>query len=172
MPGWHVYPEMAAAGLWATPTDLAHFAIEIVRAERGEPGALISPAMAREMLTAQIGSWGLGFEINAEGEPRSFSHGGANEGYRTFLVMYPDTCQGAAVMINSDNGGIRDEVLRAIADTYAWPDPMPSLQRAMVTTTPAIRARFLGTYRLEEIPDYEFQIGTDAARIAARRGDW
>ena len=33
---WHVYPEMAAAGLWTTPSDLARFAIEMQRAQRGE----------------------------------------------------------------------------------------------------------------------------------------
>src|SRR5262249_55065789 len=32
---WHVYPEMAAAGLWTTPADLAKFAVELQRSRRG-----------------------------------------------------------------------------------------------------------------------------------------
>jgi len=33
--GFHVYPEMAAAGLWTTPSDLARWAIALARSYRG-----------------------------------------------------------------------------------------------------------------------------------------
>src|SRR4029450_6894944 len=50
---WHVYPEMAAAGLWTTPTDLAKFAIEIQETLAGRGHGIISPAMARQYVTEQ-----------------------------------------------------------------------------------------------------------------------
>ena len=59
--GWHVYPEMAAAGLWTTPSDLARIAIEVSKAEAGTSPALLSQAMAKQMLTQQSGEFGLGF---------------------------------------------------------------------------------------------------------------
>src|SRR5262249_27971513 len=47
---WHVYPEMAAAGLWTTPSDLARFAIEVQRALRGE-SRVLEARTAQLMLT-------------------------------------------------------------------------------------------------------------------------
>lgn len=40
--GWRVVLELAAGGLWSTPTDLAKLLIEIARAWRGEKSALLS----------------------------------------------------------------------------------------------------------------------------------
>ncbi len=46
---WHQYPEMAAAGLWTTPSDLARFFIELQRAMAGKSRRVLSPEMARRM---------------------------------------------------------------------------------------------------------------------------
>ncbi len=44
---WHVYPEMAAAGLWTTPSDLARFAIGVQQAVAGKASSVISQTMAK-----------------------------------------------------------------------------------------------------------------------------
>ncbi len=120
---WHTYPEMAAAGLWTTPSDLARFAIEIQRSHAGQSNAVLSMAMTQEMLTDQIGGYGLGPGVRGEGETLAFSHGGANEGFRCFLFAYAETGQGAVIMTNSDNGiQVARELLGSIARAYDWPD--------------------------------------------------
>ncbi len=121
--GWHTYPERAAAGLWATPSDLARFAVSIMRAEQGEGDQVLSPEMAKAMTRRAACGWGLGPEVEGRGGARRFMHDGVNDGYRAYLVAYPETGQGAAVMVNSDNGeALIEEIVAGISETYNWPD--------------------------------------------------
>ncbi|MGH8123918.1 MAG: serine hydrolase [Rudaea sp.] len=120
---WHVYPEMAAAGLWTTPADLAKFAIETALAEHGKSAKVLSAAMTRERLTAQPGTQkqiGIGFFLSpdAAGE---FGHDGADDGFQASLTMNAKTGKGVVIMTNSDNGElIVWDVLRSVAREYAW----------------------------------------------------
>lgn len=165
VPGrWHSYPEMAAAGLWTTPSDLARFAIGIIQADRGDNGAIVRPQTANEMLRQQIGTFGLGVGLVGDGRARSFRHGGSNAGYRAYLLAFPDTCQGAVVMTNSDNGSpLITEILRSLADTYGWPDAMASREVARQRLDRTQLLRFVGAYQLMQNPDVRFEIVEDEA---------
>ena len=119
---WHTYPEMAAAGLWTTPSDLALFAIELQKSYAGKSNRVLSAAMTKQMLTQRIARSGLGIGVEGEGAHFRFSHAGGNEGYRCFLIAYASG-DGAVIMTNSDAGGeLIPEILRAIAAEYNWPD--------------------------------------------------
>ena len=127
----HHYPLLASGGLWTTPSDLARFAIEIVRARAGESDLLLSQEMASEMLTPQIevpesffsDSYGLGFDLADEGREFRFMHTGGTWGSTCLLWVHPETGQGAVIMTNSASGegAIRLEILLGIAAEYGWP---------------------------------------------------
>jgi CubicO group peptidase (beta-lactamase class C family) len=51
--GHLLHPELAAAGLWSTPTDLLKWAMEIAAARAGSSSRLLSRALATQMLTVQ-----------------------------------------------------------------------------------------------------------------------
>ena len=117
---WHVYPEMAAAGLWTTPTDLAKFAIETANSRRGKSNRVLSQKMTEEMLTPVMDGAGLGFFVEKE-NPGQFGHDGADEGFQAILTMNSETGEGVAMMMDSDNGiGMASYVLRRVAQEYAW----------------------------------------------------
>jgi CubicO group peptidase (beta-lactamase class C family) len=123
---WHVYPEMAAAGLWTTPTDLCRLALAVQGSVAGASGAFLRQDLARAMLTRQFRSdLGLGFFLEGEGPSLRFSHGGGNEGFRCYLVAYAEHPVGAAAMTNADGGwALNREILETIAAEYGWPlDP-------------------------------------------------
>jgi CubicO group peptidase (beta-lactamase class C family) len=146
---WHVYPEMAAAGLWTTPSDLARFAIELLLAWAGESDRVVSQATAREMLTPQGGGpVGLGPFLEGSGSSACFSHAGANEGYRCELIGVLERGQGAVVMTNSDEGQqLVTELINAVADVYGWPF---SRVRTVVAVDPSLYDRYAGAYEVNE----------------------
>jgi CubicO group peptidase (beta-lactamase class C family) len=171
--GWRVYPELAAAGLWTTPRDLSRFAIAVARSMRGEEGGLLRAKTAQTMITRGPGNWGLGVDLGPPDAPRQFSHTGHSIGFTSMLVMYPDTCQGAAVMTNGDEGGwLIQEIMRSIADAYAWPSRWPSSIQPAIELTDAIATRFVGTYRLQDHPTERFVISRkpDGGLYWAREG--
>src|SRR5437764_1929916 len=83
---WHIYPEMAAAGLWTTPSDLAKFAIEIALSKHGKSNRVLSEEMTRQMLTPVLEEAALGFFLEKD-NPGQFGHGGADEGFQALLTM-------------------------------------------------------------------------------------
>jgi len=148
--GPHVYPEMAPAGLWTTPSDLARYAMEVQNALAGKSNAVISAAMAREMLKPGKNKWGLGIETGGSAEHPYFTHVGANEGFQCNLVAY-NNGDGAVIMTNSDNGGqLAAEILRTIAYEYKWPDfgPHETPARKEITVSSDTLAKYAGIYAM------------------------
>jgi CubicO group peptidase (beta-lactamase class C family) len=120
--GTHIYPELAAAGLWTTPKDLALFLVELQLSIRGSSNQLISAALAAEMLSPPPGSvYGLGFTtFNTGGE--YFGHTGVNAGFQLAMLAHRSNGTGAVIMTNGDNGGpLIDKILAIIETTEHWP---------------------------------------------------
>ncbi len=119
----HTYPEMAAAGLSTTPSELARFAMAIQQAREGFPGAIISKQLAQLMTTPHIpGSFGLGFEMlrSNEKEKRFFGHTGGNVGYRCMLLATLQGGNGVAVMTNGDEFKAVSEIVNKVVSEYGW----------------------------------------------------
>ena len=122
----HVYPEMAAAGLWTTPTDLAKFAIEMQLSLAGRSNKVLTKASVETMTSSVLEDVGLGFFIEKHGNALYFGHGGADEGFRAEMLVNKDKGYGVVVMANSDNGQILREVIRGVAREYNWDEFLPA----------------------------------------------
>jgi CubicO group peptidase (beta-lactamase class C family) len=119
--GWRVYPELGAAGLWASSDDLAKFVIELMLSIQGESNKVLSQGMVETMLSKpHPDSGGLGLGIGDDGgDLKYFLHKGANEGYKGIFVGYYELGQGVVILTNSDNGDLfYDELMKSISFEY------------------------------------------------------
>lgn len=167
--GWLVYPELAAAGLWTTPGDLAKLVIDVANSKRDGTGHLLSGDMARQMLSPHQDEMGLGFVVRDGDAHGYFAHSGGNAGYFAHLEMLADSGDGVVIMTNSDAGqALASLIVASVANEYSWPlDDRRELspgrverlfaqfqrvatERVAAQLDPEVLARYVGKYELDE----------------------
>jgi CubicO group peptidase (beta-lactamase class C family) len=163
---YHTYPEMTAAGLWTTPSDLARVVLEL---QTG--GHVLKPATQREMLTKVLGDYGLGLSLAETDGQKSFSHGGSNAGFQCMMFAYLTGGRGAVVMTNGDGGGaLADEILRSIATEYNWPD-YKAKERTVTTVDDATLRSYVGVYQFPNGPSVTISAEKGRLSIKLPQGD-
>jgi len=119
---WHVYPELEAAGLWTTPSDLARLAIELQNALQAKSTRVLNATSARDMVTpVGVGDFAVGFGLQKLAEGWYFSHGGSNWGFQCNMMAHVRKGYGLAIMTNADSGGpLINEIRNRVAAAYDW----------------------------------------------------
>ena len=165
---WFTYPEMGPAGLWTTPSDLVKWAMAIAAARNGGGHAILSQRLATEMLTEQKAPSGLGPMLHGSGRMFWFGHDGANHGFRSDLVYFPELGRGAAVMANGDQGtALIEEVMRALAAEYSWPGYRPAREVELVAADSTELTRYPGSYVVSDPAPATLTISSDGRHLFA-----
>ncbi|MFP5330301.1 MAG: serine hydrolase domain-containing protein [Alphaproteobacteria bacterium] len=162
---WYLHPELAAAGLWSTPSDLARLGLALTRDWKNRR-ALLGREGASQLLSPQQGGWGLGFQVEGTGRAFRFRHGGDNPGYKAVMVIFPESEQGAVIMTNGDRGDrLADELLYSIAAAYGWPDFAPKT-KVRLPVSPAELERVAGIYALDSDPSTRIVVAPAGSHLS------
>jgi len=143
----HIYPEMAAAGLWTTAGDLAKFAVEVQQSLKGKSNKVLNQQFTEIMTTPVLkGELNIGLFNEKIGEEQFFGHAGGNEGYNCDLLFHKSKGYGLALMTNSGSGAsIMMQILRSAASAYGWENfNEPDYEKTSLTADQL--KKFSGTY--------------------------
>ncbi len=161
---WHVYPEMAAAGLWTTPSELIQWPREIQKIYQTKEDGLLKYETVKKMLKSGDGDHGLG----PGSMKHFFGHGGANEGFRSEMRAWKKEPFALVIMVNSDNNVIFQEILLSLAEEYDLPGVGPIVKTMKAQTEEELQ-RFVGTFNFEGFGSCTFEVHDRGLRQTA---DW
>lgn len=143
--GWRNHPEQAAAGLWATSYDLAGFLIALHDAYQGK-NPILSPTWIEMFWGEEREGHSFGWIIRNQD---FLAHGGGTLGYRAYMLISPQSGDGAVVLTNGDNGGsLAAEILRSASDYYGWSTFTP-VEHARHTPEDGALADLAGRYEFD-----------------------
>lgn len=158
-----IQPDLAAGGLWSTPSDLARFAVEHQLSALGRSNKILTQEMEERMMTPYISDdHGLGFSIHGD----YFEHWGGIRGYASLLFAHKTAGYGAVIMVNFDNFALILEILRAIAREYEWEGYLPE-PLEIVSIDPEKLKRYAGRYLIDD--DNVANVREDSGRLYAER---
>lgn len=163
---WPIYPEMAAAGLWTTPSQLILWAKEIQQIQQTQKDGLLKVETVNEMLTPGMNNHGLGPAVSEH----TFGHGGADEGFRANLTTWKEHPAAVVIMVNSDNGSIIQEILLSIAKEYQLPGVEP-MTRKVISKSIEERTPMVGTYKDPELGEAYVTIKENGLEIVGEFTD-
>ena len=176
VPGkYHVYPEMAAAGLWTNPTDLCRYVIETQLAWKGESHKVLSPEMTRFRLTPILEDAALGTFVNSRvtGSYKYFNHNGGNEGFSCTAIGCRDSGDGVVIMINSESWPIIEEITNSVATVYEWKDYyLPEIKK-IVNVNDTLLKKYAGKYDVRgTVSEFQQTESGPVMRIPGEKVPW
>lgn len=168
--GWHNHPEQAAAGLWATASDMAALLIEMRKGWQGRSEVFTRDSI-RELLAKPIDGHAYGFRLIGEGDRVFLTHYGGTVGYRAGMTMNLETGDGAVYLTNSDNGSdLGLEFLAAVSRVYDWP-MFRSMQVERTTQPVAVLKSLVGRYQFADGPTISVVYEQEALTLLFPNGD-
>ena len=150
--GLPITPQVAASGMWSTPSDLAKFAIAIQRALAGETVGPITPSMAHTLTDVisleQVGGMGTPFFRGfGFGNTDWFRHDGSNTGVNSDLLASMQGGYGMVLMGNGDDANtspVFAMLRREVIDAMRWSSRQLLAQRP---APPELASAIVGRYR-------------------------
>ena len=159
---WWSYPEMAAAGLWTTPSELILWAKEIQQIVQTQKDGLLQAKTINEMLTPNEDDQGLGPYVL----DLTFGHGGADEGFRADLLVWKETPNAVVIMVNSQKGNvIIKEILLGLVQEYGLPGYTPT-KRVFKEQSQEQLKRFAGKYDFLEYGQVDIVVKNDGLEFS------
>jgi CubicO group peptidase (beta-lactamase class C family) len=147
---------LSAGALYSTTEDL-------LRWEQGLMGGkLLSPASLKKMTTPFKNDYAFGLGVHTANGHRLIDHGGGIEGFNTFLAYYPEDKLTVVVLANL-NGQAPDAIASKLAAVTHGENVVLPSERKEVTVSPAILAKYVGTYEL--MPDFDIVMTLEGGQL-------
>ena len=147
---------LSAGALYSTTEDL-------LRWEHGLMGGkLLSPASLQKMTTPFKNDYAFGLGVRTANGHKLIDHGGGIEGFNTFLAYYPVDKLTVVVLANL-NGQAPGAIASTLAAVAHGENVVLPAERKEITVSPAILAKYVGTYEL--MPDFDIVVTLEGGQL-------